>query len=90
MSESTVFVVYNEGPDSQTTPYGVFSSEDSAEKARESIIKRLEDLHDDSATEDLAQLFAGTLEERISIRERQLRSEFHKGDLDELFEDVTE
>lgn len=86
-----VFVVYTEGPHGSSYPYGVFTSKEAAQEAREAIITELDQgqqeiLDDEELT--LAHQLVGTLDEQIQIERCELRSEFLEDDLDDLFEDI--
>jgi hypothetical protein len=86
-----VFVVYTEGPHGSSYPYGVFTSKEAAQEAREAIITKLDQgqrkILDDEKIR-LGHQLAGTLDEQIQIERCELRSEFLEDDLDDLFEDV--
>jgi len=91
MTEQFIYVVYLKGPRGEGFPYGVFTTMDAAQQAREAIIKELDskkrDVLDDEH-QDIAHQLAGTLDEQVSIRECQVRSVFDEADIDDLFEDV--
>jgi|GEM_PF-4078635 len=85
-----VYVVYSDGPNGETYPYGVFTTRAAAEEAREAIIKELDTTtHEtlDSEERELAHQLAGSLDETTRIQACQLRSEFTENVLDDLFED---
>jgi hypothetical protein len=86
-----ILVVYSEGPDGSSYPYGVFTSKEAAWEAREAIIAELDQGHREVLDDEeltLAHQLAGTLDEQIQIERCELRSEFLDDDLDDLFKDV--
>lgn len=84
-----VYVVYSDGPNGESYPYGVFTTREAATEAREAIIKKLDSMEEQLGGEarELAHQLAGSLDETTSIEECQLRSEFTQGIVDDLFED---
>lgn len=87
MSDGQVFVVYSSGPEGQGYPYGVFTSEEAAEEAREEVLASLKETQGEKGME-LRNVMWGSLDEQITIEECELRSEFDEDDLDDLFMDV--
>jgi hypothetical protein len=78
MAEESFYVVYPDGMKGGY-PYGVFTSKDTADAARERIIKHLEsterEILDDGFIE-LGQKLTGSMDEMINIEECKLHGQF--------------